>query len=813
MVKNTLSRRHFVAGSLAALGMTHLAAVPAFATDQPAAQAEPEQVFRSVCRGNCQGCCALDVHVRGGNIVKIERGDFGSPERLRICSRGLSHISRTYSDNRTKFPMKRVGERGSGEFERITWEEAISTIATKWQELSAQYGPQSIMFNDGTGNLCCMNGAIPGYRSVLSSLMNATYLQFCIDFACGVGLSRVVGQTGMNLGASEPTDLINARSIFLWGANITSAQPHDWHYICDAMENGTKLVVVDPNFTHAAAKADLWVPVRPGSDGALYMGIMNRIIAVGGQDEEFLKTKSCAPMLVRKDTGMFLRMSDLGVEPTEGPVNPMTGAPTIINPAVAWDEELGEAFPVEECANPAMHGEFDVQGIACVTAYDLLLERIAEYPLSRVAELTEVPEETIIKMTDIILDKPVSHRVGWGTQAYQNGVETWQAGTTMNILTGNIGMPGACFGAWYDGFMAGINFAYTGAAMGPSTSPNIGDVVLPEILASGKWQGQDYPLKALYISNANPVASASQIKNYEENILSKLDFVVVADTEWSDTCNWADIVLPVSFWFEVEDMLLAGTHGNLMYGEKCIEPLYESKSDAEIFRLLGQALGYGQYMPTEEEYLRAMLDTPMAQAMNISYDHLKQEKTLRFFPTETFVAYEGQVFPTPSGRVEFYVESPAPRLDNGFDLDFTKDRLPHFAEPGEAWPTNPLYEKYPIVFFSERPRFRVHTQWSKTPWLNEIDPEPIAKVNPEDAMARGIADGSYIEVFNDRGHAVAKALYSEGVRPGTLLYPKGWQAEHFKAGSWSELTNMNYDKFGVNQNFMDNLCDYRAWTE
>ena len=114
---------------------------------------------------------------------------------------------------------------------------------------------------------------------------------------------------------------------------------------------------------------------------------------------------------------------------------------------------------------------------------------------------------------------------------------------------------------------------------------------------------------------------------------------------------------------------------------------------------------------------------------------------------------------------------------------------------------------------SERPRYRVHSQWFSTPLLRELDPEPIVKINPKDASDRGIEDGAYVECFNDRGHAVAKAVYSEAIRPGTLVYPKNWQAYQHKAGSWSELTSTEFDVFGVNYNFMDVLCDVRIWSD
>ena len=112
---------------------------------------------------------------------------------------------------------------------------------------------------------------------------------------------------------------------------------------------------------------------------------------------------------------------------------------------------------------------------------------------------------------------------------------------------------------------------------------------------------------------------------------------------------------------------------------------------------------------------------------------------------------------------------------------------------------------------SERPRYRVHSQWFSVPLLRELDPEPFVKINPKDADDRGIKNGDYVECYNDRGFAVAKAVLSQAIRPGTMVYPKGWQLSQHKAGGWSQLSSTEFDSFAVNNNFMDVLCEVRVW--
>ena len=143
--------------------------------------------------------------------------------------------------------------------------------------------------------------------------------------------------------------------------------------------------------------------------------------------------------------------------------------------------------------------------------------------------------------------------------------------------------------------------------------------------------------------------------------------------------------------------------------------------------------------------------------------------------------------------------------------DLSREHLPTWFEPREAWPTNPLAEQYPFVLMSERPRFRVHGQWSYNRILRELDPEPTVKINPADAAEAGLADGVLVECYNDHGHAVAKLVYNEAIRPGTLVYPKSWQSDQHVAGGWSEPLSRETDAVLVNQSFMDCLVGIRAW--
>ena len=288
--------------------------------------------------------------------------------------------------------------------------------------------------------------------------------------------------------------------------------------------------------------------------------------------------------------------------------------------------------------------------------------------------------------------------------------------------------------------------------------------------------------------------------------------MVTVDSAMTDTALYSDIVLPAAQWFECEDVFGGRQANYVVYNPKVIEPMYESKSDSEIIRLLATRMGYGEKVfQSDEAWLRAYLDTPVAKNFDISYETLTARGVMRFHSSEPIVRWQGGIFTTPSKRLEFYVENPTLGGVTAKPLDVNREHLPHWFPPAEAWPENELKARYPFVLLSERSNYMVHSQWFGTGWLRELDPEPIVKINPRDAQAKGIEDGDYVECGNDRGSCVAKAVYSEAVMPGVLVYPKNFQSYQHKKGNWSNLSSSVYDPAAVNQSFMDVLCDINKW--
>jgi anaerobic selenocysteine-containing dehydrogenase len=768
-----------------------------------------EQIFQCVCRPNCSQYCRLNVHVRDGKVVKTSMAPLPDTRYNRICLRGLSHVQRIYDPNRIKYPMKRAGERGENKWERITWDEAITTITDQWKSIQTKYGNQAVALFSNSGNISLLNGTIPGFKARFQNLIGATAISGDQDAALSLGIQRVTGAAPAIFNASDAADMVNARVIILWGFNLTDADIHSWHFIADARERGAKLIVIDPIFTGAASKADQYIPVRPGSDPALILSMMQVLIDKELYDKQFVLDHTVGPFLVREDTKLFLRMSDLGVAPTAGPVD-ATGKPTTIDPVAVWDPATNAAVAVGTVSGePALEGSYTANGIKVRTAFDLLKEEADQYPPEVASKLTDVDPDTIRELAMLQLEKPASNLAGFGPQAYGNGVMVGHSLAALAALTGNIGTSGATTGyLWH--YYTGLNWAITYPTLkfGPTQS----SLLYRDIIKTGNFQGKPFPIKSLYVVDGNILSATVNQNEMIKEVLPKLDLVVVADGVFTDTARYADIVLPVPHWFEQEDIASAGgTHPYIQFSEKAVDPLFEAKPDAEIFRLLAQKMGVGEYFSkTNVEYMDEMLDTPLSKQLGISYASLKEKGAIPYLPIP-YVAYEGQKFNTPSGRLEFYVEKPTVRADYGQKADLDRERLPRFFPPLEAWPDNPLFQKYPLVVLSVRPRFRVHSQWFEVPWLRELDPEPIVRINTKDAAARGIANGDIVEVFNDRGHAVAKAVVTAGIKSGALNYIHGWQKHQMIAGSFVELTGTLWDPVGVNQSFMDTLAEVRKW--
>ena len=350
-----LTRRGFLksAGAVVALsGFSGLVGCTRNYDKSLATTGSEDQIFYGTCRGNCAGGCALKIKVRNGFVVQTEMGEQAQPAFNRICPKGLSHAQRTYSSKRIQYPMRQVGGKGSGEWERISWDEAIEEITSKWKQYQSESGNASVVFSTATGVLS-VNKDIYGY---LQKLMGGSSTAICYD---GAGLSILQKTIGYGLFGSgnNPGCERDSKVVFLVGANTHLALLNSWHFLQEARAAGAKLVHIDPVRTLTSQQCDQFVPIVPGTDAALFLAMTKYCIDQGWADEDYLRKNTVAPFLIREDTGHYVRMSDLGFEPLAGDPDPVTGEETFVDAIMVWDSKTGKPAVADTIENPQLIGE------------------------------------------------------------------------------------------------------------------------------------------------------------------------------------------------------------------------------------------------------------------------------------------------------------------------------------------------------------------------------------------------------------------------------------------------------------------------
>lgn len=791
------TRRSFLKGTLAtaalATGGTALLSGCSSEKGSGGDSSSGEQLFSGVCRGNCYGGCFLNVHVRDGKVVRTSARDLPEPEWNRICAKGLSHVYRIYDPERIKYPMKRTGERGAGEWEQMTWDDALQEIADKFKAYADEFGPESVSYWAGAGNFGLVDNS-----SRFWNLIGATNVSQTLDMAIFYGSQKAVG-VGYNFNGNELHDLVNSKNIVIWGANPAVSQMQGMHFFMEARDKGSKLIAIDPVYTATVAKCDQWIPIAPGTDGLLAMAIMSTIIEKGWQNVDYLKQHTVAPFLVKEEDGTFLRLSDLGKAEAGSD-----------DDAIVVTDGSGKFALPDEIADPVIEGSFETEGVKVTCAYSLLVERLAMFPVEEAVAKCDIPLETIEQLAEVMaVDTPTHIYIALGIDHYDNGGYSIFDICCIPALTGSIGIPGGSCGTseqivsfFTNG--AGEYGSMTDASLGVKYSIPVPKVT--EVLETKTFLGNPLELKAMYIQRTGGIANMCNRQD-TLNWLDKIEFVVVSDICMTEQARYADIVLPVAHWFEQEDVgAQAPQNPFCEYQEKCIEPLYESKSDFDIFKALAEKMGYGEYFDfTPGDYINDIFNVEPYSSMGITYDAFVEKKALRVTPGSSekpFIHAEGGAFWTSTGRLNFYDEAPGPNVNYGQNYDLTWETLPYWRPAREVGLGN---EKYPFQILSDHQKLRTHTQWINVPAVLELDPEPTVRLNSADAAAYGIADGDYVRIYNDRGHVVMKAHLSNGVRPGILLCSRGWYDDQFVDGHFQDVLQNELDTLCVNQTFFDNV--------
>jgi anaerobic selenocysteine-containing dehydrogenase len=715
------------------------------------------KLIRTACPAHCGiDACGILAHVKGDRIIKLEPAEFPNMREGRICLRGLSSLDITYHPDRLKYPMKRVGERGEGKFERISWDEAFDIIADKFKEIANKYGWKSIGW--------VLGGPGAGQTKFGAYLRLASLTQSTRVSAWGYGDAGLPCGSRVIFGSQFPYIYLFGKFwqrhwpelLIVWGTNPGESMPlQTMRKILDAKENGTQVVVIDPRFTVTASKADEYVGLKPGTDSALALGFMHVIFQKKLYNIEFIREETNGPYLVRSDTGKLLRGKDIGEKKAQA--------------YIIWDEAKNAANVVRRAnvKTASITGTFEINGIQCKPAFQLLMDLAKEYPPGRAAEITGVNAELITK-----LGEKIGNTKDVIFFTYMGFTRTYHGDISLRGLASVASVTGHVSTAFSSGYLpAVLNWdPFLKAVPDKPSFHRLGILNLYNAVILGK----PYPIKALWFAFINFLNQCVDCNKIIKEFFPKLDFIVQTELFMTPTAKYADILLPVCSFLEFSDFL-PHPYPYLQLQQKIIEPLYESKSDVDIVAGLAKKLGYDDYFKGgEDSMIDLILDHPSLDG--VTRESLKKGAILlRELP-------EGGNFPlsfsTPSGKIELYAEQ----------LVEDRQALPVYLEPIEA-PITSKETKYPLTFIQGHSRFRTHSMFANVKSLLDLNPEPIVEINPIDAKKRNISDNNMVTVFNDRARTTLKAILSESVRPGVINISEGWWIDQFKEGSVNHLTH------------------------
>jgi molybdopterin-containing oxidoreductase family molybdopterin binding subunit len=752
-----LSRRRFVqvgAGAAALLGAGAAGAL-AFEDWLVSAEAEDqddEQLRYMWHTSGCNGACSLKCTVREGHIAMLEPNDTEAiTDESVCCVRGLSEIENVYSPDRIQTPMKRVGERGSGEFVAISWDEALDTIEQQFKEIQSKYGPDSILYFD----LQSLQGR---YGSLAAMVGMQVVRNYGIDIGIENGYHPAFNAPDRYMGTNEFSDAINSATLLIVGSNsLESNIACSWQWF-DVLESGTTIITVDPNYTTTAQKSNQWIPIKHGTDAALFLGMITAILDNGWYDTEFMLAHTSFPFLVNEADGLMVRSQ----VPDPGDEASLSGK---TNPFYVWDTVSNSPKPSDqEGIVPLLEGSFTHEGKRYLTAFSLLKAKQEDYTLQWAAETTDIPASTIEDLArQYATAGPAFIICAWGgPDKYSNADVSGHAMAVLLGLTGNLGKPGA-------GFSNGGFYMYLAEAlfllpwMIPQTYPGIG--IGPDCIDL-PVKGTGY--KAIFAAG-NPFQQQMPDTNATREWLEGVEFIALAEVYNSASVQYADIVLPVCSYFECEDEIgaLSIVKDRLMVRQKVIEPLFESHTDFWIQKQLCARFGNEDDLP---ESLEALARYQLATAFNPVVAQITLEELLEKQCAMTLTGamprpnrlLEDQVYTTPSGRLEPYYEQ---FIDDG-------QAYPSFELPQIVNDDNPLKAEFPLIYNNIKSKYRAQSRFYFAKWINQyLIPE--LEMAPGDASERGIEAGDTVEVFNDRGSFKLRARVNPSIRPGSLRSDQG----------------------------------------
>jgi anaerobic selenocysteine-containing dehydrogenase len=787
--------------------------------------------LKTSCRA-CIANCGVIAHVKNGRVIKLEGDPEDRMSKGSMCAKGLSGIQALYHPNRNKYPMQRIGERGSNKWKRISWDEAINTIAEKLMDMREKYGEEALFCSTGGGGnpeiwsiarFCNIFGTPNWFEPGCAQCYLPRVLSNALMY--GGRESSIADSEALEVYFPEDTEM---KTLVLWGtAPSYSCPASGGAAVVDLREKGVKTVVIDPRLTPDAAKADVWLPIRPGTDVALMLSWIRYIIKSNLYDHDFVMKWTNLPYLVDTETGMMLRHE----------VSCEKGKPDTF---MVWDTKTGTAKPLEFPWNdelePALEGSYVIDGREYKTGFQLLSERAEPYTLEYAGEICLLEPQKIKEAIRLFAENtPGGLCLGVATDQSPNSVQAAMGAITIDLLLGNVERSGSLM----------QRFKTSGVFDMPNYPVPIAADRLPPEQLKKRLGGIEH--KGLHIWYAGHITSTLDAvlngKPYKpriwidrsgnklgaladsqkvKRVIDELDFIVHMFMYPTSFSAYADILLPTEEWLETD--MMVETCNTLVSRQACTH-IWETIDETVIWSKIAKRCGDlgheackksfdAEYMGKDLAYWDNVVELwdHFLGRVGMDWEKLKANSPYEYMPLNEWKSYEVYKkldektglpggFNTPSKKCELYVESLITLGRTGQPFSACElppaskdyDPLPYYMEPSESpLPGSELAKEFPLVMTNGRIPLFHHTTLRNVPWLREMYPVPELWIHPSDAEKYNVADGDWVWIESLRGKIRALANITEGIKPGTVFMERFWNPEtlNTETQGWKEM-NVN----------------------
>jgi len=674
----------------------------------------------------CHGGCGQKLFVENGRMVRIEGDETHPWAQGRSCPRVLAMTQYMYHPDRITRPLKRVGARGEGKFEPISWDEAFAICEQRLLQIRAAHGAEAVVFAQGTGrdiggpvSFLCYSFGSPNW-SQLGLSGQSCYTPRIGAMKAVMGDFAVADCSQFLERRYEDPAWTPPKVILLWGQDPTKgcADGFFGHWIVDCMKRGSKIIAVEPRSNWITGRAKHHLQLRPGTDGALALGMLHVIISEKLYDQDFVErwVSGFDEVAARAAEYPPERVAAITDVPAEQIIAAARDFARAKQAAVHW------GVPVDMCAD----GTAVAHAIICLWTItgniDIPGGQVIARPSHGVSSYPYTTEELRALYGEKLVAKLTEKRIGAATYPMVRDFRAW-------------------------------------------AHP---DMVIDQIAS-----GEPYPIKAVWIQGANILGGQAARAEFHYEAMKKLDFVVAVDLFHNPTTmGLADIILPAATFPEKDS--IRSWWAPLCVVQKHVQ-VGECKSDWDIsFEL---ARRFNPDAMANWTGVRDLFDERLAPA-GLTFQQLQDKGGWQMPEDGRFKPYrrhergllraDGQPgFATASGKVELLCET---------FRDWGLDPLPFYTEPPQSRVSTPeLHAKYPLIMITGgRSQLYFHAEHRNIPWLREKMPDPIVEVHPDTARQFGVQDGEWVYLENDMGRVKRKVQTTRRVRPEHVHTLHGW---------------------------------------